>query len=196
MNTVNASTGFSPFQLKSGRSPRLIPPLVPLPDDAAPEAFSAHDLLGSIEQDVKEAQDNLLRAKTEQAFQANKSRAPEHSFKVGDCVRLSTTNHRKQYKNKNDFRCVKFMPRFDIYRIVEANPSVSTYTLDVSANYGMHPVFHSSELLPVTENDASLYLGRERNAPAPVIIDGYEEFFVEKILEQKVRGAGFQYLVR
>jgi hypothetical protein len=26
MNTVNASTGFSPFQLKTGRSPRLIPP--------------------------------------------------------------------------------------------------------------------------------------------------------------------------
>ena len=29
MNTVNASTGFTPFQLKTGCSPRLIPPLIP-----------------------------------------------------------------------------------------------------------------------------------------------------------------------
>jgi hypothetical protein len=29
MNTVNASTGFTGFQLKTGKSPRLIPPLVP-----------------------------------------------------------------------------------------------------------------------------------------------------------------------
>jgi hypothetical protein len=34
MNTVNTSTGFSPFQLKTGRSPRIIPPLVPLSADA------------------------------------------------------------------------------------------------------------------------------------------------------------------
>ena len=35
MNTVNASTGFSGFQLHLGRSLRLIPPMVPtnLPDD-------------------------------------------------------------------------------------------------------------------------------------------------------------------
>ena len=29
MNTVNASTGFRPFQVKTGCSPRLIPPLIP-----------------------------------------------------------------------------------------------------------------------------------------------------------------------
>jgi hypothetical protein len=29
MNTVNASTGFLPFQLCLGRSPRIIPPIIP-----------------------------------------------------------------------------------------------------------------------------------------------------------------------
>jgi hypothetical protein len=29
MNTINASTGFSPFQLRLGRSPRIIPPIIP-----------------------------------------------------------------------------------------------------------------------------------------------------------------------
>ena len=31
MNTVNASTGYTPFYLRTGHSPRLIPPLVPQP---------------------------------------------------------------------------------------------------------------------------------------------------------------------
>src|SRR5271163_3167755 len=29
MNTVNKSTGFSPLQLRCGRSPRLLPPMTP-----------------------------------------------------------------------------------------------------------------------------------------------------------------------
>lgn len=35
MNTMNASTGYSAFQLKMGRTPRVIPPLIPndLPAD-------------------------------------------------------------------------------------------------------------------------------------------------------------------
>jgi hypothetical protein len=34
MNTVNKSTGFTPFQLRMGRSPRIIPPLVPAKSSA------------------------------------------------------------------------------------------------------------------------------------------------------------------
>jgi hypothetical protein len=34
MNTINASTGFSPFQLRMGRLPRVIPPLVCLADES------------------------------------------------------------------------------------------------------------------------------------------------------------------
>jgi hypothetical protein len=49
MNTVNASTGLSPFQLRLGRSPRLIPPIadsVSDPVELQPtELMKLHDLL-------------------------------------------------------------------------------------------------------------------------------------------------------
>ena len=67
MNTVNGSTGFSPFQLRMGRSPRVIPPLV------SPEPLSDKDdvkawrVIKDLEVLTMEAQDNLLWAKISQA---------------------------------------------------------------------------------------------------------------------------------
>ncbi|PBK68393.1 hypothetical protein ARMSODRAFT_887842 [Armillaria solidipes] len=62
MNTVNASTGFSGFQLCMGRSPRLIPPLVP--DMLAPATtkkdFSAAQIIKRILTDTDIAKDNLI----------------------------------------------------------------------------------------------------------------------------------------
>jgi hypothetical protein len=92
MNTVNASTGFSGFQLKTGRSPRLIPPIAPLPRDASVEHTNAHDIITHVALDVQEAQDNLTAAKICQAYHANEHRAPEDVYEVGDLVMLSTEN--------------------------------------------------------------------------------------------------------
>ncbi|PIL33967.1 hypothetical protein GSI_03675 [Ganoderma sinense ZZ0214-1] len=75
MNTVNASTGFSPFQLHLGRSPRLIPPIVdqPLPASHpdAEVAELAKSIIDALQLDVMEARDNLLASKLAQAAAAN-----------------------------------------------------------------------------------------------------------------------------
>ena len=63
MNTVNVSTGFSPFQLKTGRSPKVIPPLLPLPRNPTDVETSAREIIDKIELDVKQAQDALTAAK-------------------------------------------------------------------------------------------------------------------------------------
>ncbi|KNZ76690.1 hypothetical protein J132_09223 [Termitomyces sp. J132] len=60
---MSTSTGFSPFQLKTGRSPQVIPLLAPLPEGATAEMITAHRIVAKLEVDVKEAQDNLLAAK-------------------------------------------------------------------------------------------------------------------------------------
>ena len=75
MNTVNKSTGFTPFQLRMGRSPQLIPPLVPLPRNTSAEDILAHAIINKLCEDVSEAQDNLLHAKITQAFEYNKNRS-------------------------------------------------------------------------------------------------------------------------
>ena len=68
MNTVNASTGYSPFQLRQGFSPRMIPPLVQTPTEEAQDpqedAVRAMELLSQLQRDVADAQDALIAAKT------------------------------------------------------------------------------------------------------------------------------------
>jgi hypothetical protein len=74
MNSVNASTGFSGFQIRMGRSPRIIPPLIQgtTAEDSS-EMAAARSIVIQIENDVAEAKDALLGAKVMQAFFANKS---------------------------------------------------------------------------------------------------------------------------
>lgn len=119
MNTVNMSTGFTPFQLCTGRSPRIIPPLVDILAERA--AVDVAKLIHSINADIMEAQDNLLLAKSQQAFWADKSRGDEISYKVDNQVLLLTFNCQRDYMQRGDYRVAKFMVHFDgLYTVVQA----------------------------------------------------------------------------
>ncbi|KAJ3887929.1 hypothetical protein GG344DRAFT_54689 [Lentinula edodes] len=99
MNTVNSSLGFSGFQLRSGFSPRLIPPLVPATEfTGSNDKFDAHELLTTIQVDVLEAQDNLLRAKLDHVRSHNHHRRADPGFEVGQRVLLKTMNQKNEYK--------------------------------------------------------------------------------------------------
>ena len=141
MNTVNASTGFSGFQLKTGRLPQVIPPLIPLSADATPEQTTAHEIITCVALDIKEAQDNLLAGKIHQAYHANEHRAPEDIYEVRDLVMLSTENCHHNYKRKGKTHVAKFMPQNDgPYTITHAFPERSEYTLKLPNNPNTFPV--------------------------------------------------------
>ena len=58
---------------------------------------------------------------------------------------LSTTNQRHEYKKKGEKRVAKFLPRWDgPYKITNAHPEVSTYTLQLNTN--TYPCFMSLNL--------------------------------------------------
>ncbi len=203
MNTPNASTGFTPFQLRHGASPRVIPPLVQssadeILTDFAEEGERARALLQRIENDVLEAQDNLLLAKTQQAMNANTHRGPEMPYAVGDQVLLSTFHRRRDFCQRGDGRTAKFMVRYDgPHTVVRSNPATSNYTLDLPASTNVHPTFHASLLRPFIPNDDQLFPSRVHDEPGPIVTpDGQEEFFVDRILDRRRRGRGWQYLVR
>jgi hypothetical protein len=151
MNTINISTGFSPFQLRMGRSPRLLPPLTPhvptVPPDNSQESLAACALIERLQLDVAEAKDNLLAAKTAQAKFANRHRADEDIFHANNRVMLSTEHRRQEYIQAKSGRVAKFMPRFDgPFNVTNANPSKSAYTLDLPNEPNRFPTFHSSLL--------------------------------------------------
>ena len=67
VNTINKSTGFTPFQLCMGHSLCIIPPLVPAKSSATATDIDAWHVIQKLETDVFEAQDNLLKTKLSQA---------------------------------------------------------------------------------------------------------------------------------
>ena len=136
MNTINVSTGFSPFQLRMGRSPQIIPPIThSVINDAAVEgddALSALELIHRLQLDVLEARDNLFAAKVAQAEFANRHRGPEEVFQTGDKVMLSTANRQREYMQAHSGRVAKFMPHFDgPFTTTDAHAAKSSYTLDL-----------------------------------------------------------------
>ncbi|KAG8842896.1 hypothetical protein FRB96_004611, partial [Tulasnella sp. 330] len=160
MNMLNTSTGFSPFQLKLGRSPHLIPPIVPdgSPTAKAPKGTWAVELIQQLAVDVMEAQDNLLSAKTSQAEFANRSCGSEVEYHVGDMVMLSTKNQRAEYKQKGEFQTAKLMLRYDgLYEIMGAHLEKSHYTLQLQPGSKVHPGFHGRELRLYQLNDTKLF---------------------------------------
>ncbi len=195
MNMINTSMGFSPFQLKSGHSPCLIPPLVdPVSTDTP---FDTKSFLQHLELDILEASNALATAKINQSHFANCNRLPERVYNIGDRVMLSTANRRKEYCHKGAKRCGKFMPRFDgPFTVINVNPSKSSYTLDIPSS-SIHPTFHSSLLKPFLLNDTSLFPSWQPTRPRPIVTaNGTEEFLVDKIVDVCKWGRSWRYLVR
>jgi hypothetical protein len=192
MDTRNASTGFSPFQLHLGRSPKLIPPLAPDSDTLHDTEHDVRALINRLETDVLDAQDALLAAKATQATAANQHRADEPKFDVGDRVLLATKNRRREYLQKSKCRVAKFMPRFDgPYTITDIHAETSTYTLDLLQTMNIYPTFHVSQLRAYQQNNPSLFPNREQTRPGAVVTaEGTIECFVEKIVDERCRGRG------
>lgn len=199
MNTVNASTGFSPFQLHLGRSPCLILPIITSNDDASMSSSpDAANIIERLVLDVSEAQDNLCAAKVAQTHFANADCGPEIAYKVEDWVMLSTLHQWNEYKKKGEFRAAKFFPRWDgPYRVTDCHPQASTYTLYVPQSSTDYHVYHASELKPHVANNHSLFPSRKLNKPGPVLTDsGLEEYLIQDIIDSRKRDRGWQFLVR
>jgi hypothetical protein len=149
MNNVNASTGYSGFQLHIGRSPRVVPPLVQPTRDESKDEQAARKVIENIERCVEDAKDCLLKAKVEQEYYSNVGRADDEVYKVGDKVMLSMLNRRREYVHgsNKEKRVAKFLPRFDgPYMVTEVMPQFSAYTIDMLNQLNVFNTFHASQL--------------------------------------------------
>jgi hypothetical protein len=89
------------------------------------------------------------------------------------------------------------MPRYDgPYEITSTDENHSTITLSLPHNPQAFPVFHTSEVQPFHENNDDLFPGRALIPPAPITIDGMQEYFIEKIVDERRKHNKIQYKVR
>jgi hypothetical protein len=199
MNSINASTGYSGFQLRMERSPHVIPPLVPgHVREPGMEEITAWDIISKIEADIADAKDALLGAKILQAFYSNKSRGREDAYFVGDKVMLATLYRHREYKAGDMSRVAKFFPQWDgPYMVTRAFPEDSSYMLHLPNSPDTFPRYHASLLKRHIKNNAALFPSQEQERPGPVLTNvGMEEYWIEKINDERQRGQGYQYLVR
>ncbi|SGY26729.1 BQ5605_C018g08764 [Microbotryum silenes-dioicae] len=171
-SSVNVSTGKTPFELVLGYTPTLTQ-LAPIDGDK--ELPSVEELLALCFQSCEEARDQLAVSKVCQAAQANKDRADEPSWAVGDLILLDSSDRRKQLHTRKR-RAAKLMDHFDgPYRIVAAQPGISTYTLQLNKDDSAVPFFHMGKLKAYCSNDSEIFPSREPVRPGPVDVGGEPE---------------------
>ena len=193
-NSYQSSTCESPFFLNSGHYP-LIPSAKIDIDDAAGRNFIGDQRprlwLEEREEALRTAKDAMKAAQTRQAFYAD--RGPlDPELKVGDLVLVHL-----QFlltPEARDRPCDKLRPRwYGPFKILEQVTS-NAYRLELPFYMRSHPVFNVTALKRYFKNEID---GRQTEPLPPITdADGFERFFVEKILSHRRDRNGLKYLVK
>jgi hypothetical protein len=177
-NWPSDTTRKSPFFLLMGYNPRAdwISAPSPLPQ-----------VTMRLEQ-LKQARDTAqqLMIKAQQSWVKHRD-TPK--YKEGDQVWLEGRNLRLSQPT------AKFAPRrHGPFKVIKVLSPVS-YQLDLPTQWSIHPMFHIDLLTPYRE---TITHGPNYNRPVPDLVDGEEEYSVEKILDSRKFGRRrrLQYLVK
>ncbi len=182
-NSVNVSTGYTPFELNGTLDPQS--PVAQFAKDCAPSTGYApvDDYFRRLKNSLAVAYDNIAIAQDRMSAQANKFRRHD-KFKVGDLVWLSTEN----LKLANFGSARKFLPRFvGPYKVLEVSQDDLNYKLELPSLWRIHDVFHISLLRRYIPNDEKLFPNRVQPPPPPAVIDGEKYYDVEAILAYNSR---------
>jgi hypothetical protein len=137
---------------------------------------------------LKEARDQAQRHMIK-AQQSWVKHCDTPKYKEGDLVWLEGKNlHINQ-------PTAKLVPRHHgPFKIIQVMSAVN-YRLELPTQWSIHPVFHINLLTPYKE---TIMHGPNFTRPAPELIDGEEEYSVEKILDSRQFGRRrrLQYLVK
>ena len=150
----------------------------------AAEEFT--ERMKQVQEEVKAA---LGKAQEEMRKYADRKRREGVEFKVGNLVLLSTKELKWHIKERRSEKLMEWFVR--PYR-VKSIISADTVELQLLSTVHVHPVVNVSKL----QMYKSQIEGQRAMKPAPVIVEGEEEFKVEKILnKRKIRGKD-KFLVR
>jgi len=119
---------------------------------------------------------------------ANRKQSKGEEYRVEDLVLLSTKDLKWQIKGRRLEKLTEcFVGPYKLKGIISSN----TIELELPSSIKIHPVVNISQVClykPQVE-------GQKRTLPKPVIIEGEEEFEVEKILNKRVVRGKKKFLI-
>ena len=154
-SSISETTGYSPFELNYGYMPSMIKEI--RNDKVVSQGIKA--FAASALQNLADAHDAIIEARTFQTHAANKLRKEEPRISVGDLVYLSTKN-----LNLPKGRARKLCPKFvGPFKVAKTHPETSNYTLELPTALqarNIFPKFHVSLLRPYYASSDALFPGR------------------------------------
>lgn len=187
-DTVNPSTGFTPFYLNYGMHPRM-PATLNLKACKNP---GAENMLTSLRDSLNKAKENLRRAQDRQKQAADRRRRPT-TYQVGDMVLLSTKNldlrpstetSGSKTKKKGTF---KLMPKWiGPFKVMATIGPACTLELPDQLSR-LHNTFHVSLLRPYHDGTKAFPSRQTQHRPLPQLVDGNSYYEVEAIRDMRLQ---------
>ncbi|KAF8825021.1 hypothetical protein HHX47_DHR7000368 [Lentinula edodes] len=172
-NAPNASTGITPFYANKGYHPNItIWPKVDMKSDLA------RDFVVNLDELHVFLREEILLAQSHYKEQADRKRILHPEFPIGSEVFVLAKHIRSTHPTE------KFSEKYLGPFKVISRPGTLSYELKLPDYLRwIHPVFHVSQLEPVTLNP---FPNRTQSPPPPIEVDGEEEYNVAEILDSKL----------
>jgi len=183
-NKIHASTKTLPFKANYGQNPRM---------GFEGRRTGKYEAAGKFVEKIKKIQEEvkavLGKAQEEMKRFGDRRRGKREEYKVGDLVLLSTKDLKWQIKGRRSEKLTEyFVGLYKVKRIVSSN----AIELELPNSIKIHPVVNVSRVRLYK----SQVKGQKKIPPNPVIIEGEEEFEVEKILNKRMVRGKEKFLVR
>jgi len=182
-NKAYSSTRTSPFKANYRQDPRI-----GFKGRKKGKYQGAEKFIEKMKEIQEEAKAVLKKAQEEMKKYADRKRVEVNDYKVGDLVMLSTKDLKYQMvRRRTDKLTERFVGPYKMKKVVSSN----AVELELPSTVKIHPVVNISRI----RRYVGQVEGQKKEQPAPVIIEGEEEWEVERILnKQRVRGKD-KYLV-
>jgi len=182
-NKTHSSTKVSPFKANYGQDPRIGFEMRRKGKYEGAEKFVTK--MKEIQEEAKAA---LGKVQEEIKKYIDKKREEVDDYKVGDLVMLSTKDLKYQIVGRRTEKLTeRFVGPYRIKKII----SLNTVELELPSTVKIYSVVNISRI----QRYIGQVEGQRKEQPAPVIIEGEEEWEMERILnKQRIRGKD-KYLV-
>jgi len=183
-NKIHMATKILPFKANYGQDPRM---------GFEGRRKEKYEAVGKFVEKIKKIQEEtkavLGKAQKEMKKFANRRQREEEEYRVEDLVLLSTKDLKWQIKGRRLEKLTEhFVGPYKVKGIVSSN----AIELELPKSIRIHPMVNISRVRlykPQVE-------GQKKTPPKPVIIEGKEEFEVEKIINKRTVRGKEKFLVR